>query len=303
MDQMGTTLTRKEEIIHTLMLVLCAMIWGSAFVAQSIGAEFVGPFTFLALRNWVAIIFLIPVIAIRDRVIAWKGGMSEAPGNRYQWKMLILGGAFCGLFLFLGSAAQQVGIASTTTAKAGFITAQYVVIVPVFSVFLGKRVKSKIWTCVVLSVIGLYLLCINGPLELEFGDSIILVSAFLYAVQIMCVDHFSPMTDPVRLSFAQFFATGILATVCMLLFEPISVEALRYAAGSILYAGVMSSGVACTLQIVGQQNLNPTIASLSMSLESVFSAISGWIVLGQALSVREAAGCIFMFAAIVLSQV
>lgn len=300
---MGRTLTKREELSHTLMLIVCAMIWGSAFVAQSIGAEYVGPFTFLALRNWVAVIFLLPVIMVRDRIIIMRGGISEAPRNRYQWRRLILGGLLCGLFLFLASAAQQIGIASTTTAKAGFITAQYVIIVPLISLFFGRRVRPKIWICVLLSVIGLYLLCINGPLELGKGDSIILVSAFLYAFQIMSVDHFSPATDPVRLSFAQFLTTGLLATFCMLIMEPITMNALRAAAGSILYAGLMSSGVAYTLQIVGQQNLNPTIASLSMSLESVFSAISGWIVLGQVLSAREMTGCCLMFAAIVLSQI
>lgn len=300
---MGRTLTRREELIHTLMLVLCAMIWGSAFVAQSIGAEYVGPFTFLALRNWIAVIFLIPVIAVRDRIITGKNGVSEAPANRYQWKMLLLGGMLCGLFLFLASASQQAGISLTTTAKAGFITAQYVVIVPLLSVLFGRKIRYRIWGCVALSVIGLYLLCISGPLELGIGDSLMLICAFLFAVQIMCVDRFSPMTDPVRLSFVQFFMTGLLATVCMLLFESISLTELRMAAGSILYAGVMSSGVAYTLQIIGQQNLNPTVASLSMSLESVFSALCGWLVLGQALSVRETAGCALMFAAIVLSQI
>ena len=213
-----------------------------------------------------------------------------------------LGGMSCGTFLFLASVSQQAGISLTTTAKAGFITAQYVVIVPLISVFFGKKVRSGIWLCVALSVTGLYLLCMNGPLELGTGDSLMLLCAFLFALQIICVDHFSPITDPVRLSFAQFFMTALLATAGMLLFEPLSVTGLKAAAGSIVYAGVMSSGVAYTLQIVGQQNLNPTVASLSMSLESVFSAICGWIVLGQALHTRELAGCGLMFAAIVLSQ-
>lgn len=300
---MGKTLTRGEELTHTLILVVCAMIWGSAFVAQSIGAEYVGPFTFLALRSFVGMAFLVPVIVIKDRVIVLRGGIPEAPSNRYQWKMLLFGGLFCGIFLFLASASQQAGIASTTTAKAGFITAQYVVIVPLISVFFGKAMKSKIWFCVALSVSGLYLLCINGPLELGSGDSLIMVSAFLYALQIMSVDYFSPMTDPIRLSFAQFAVTGLFASACILLFEQVSMDALRNAAGSILYAGIMSSGVAFTLQIVGQKNLNPAVASLAMSLESVFSAISGWIVLGQVLSFRELAGCALMFAAIVLSQI
>ena len=185
---MEKTLTRREELVHTLVLILCAVIWGSAFVAQSIGAEFVGPFTFLALRNWVAMIFLLPVILLRDRVIAMKGGISDAPANRYQWKMLVLGGMSCGTFLFLASVSQQAGISLTTTAKAGFITAQYVVIVPLISVFFGKKVRSGIWLCVALSVTGLYLLCMNGPLELGTGDSLMLLCAFLFALQIICYD-------------------------------------------------------------------------------------------------------------------
>ena len=213
-----------------------------------------------------------------------------------------MGGAACGFFLCAASAFQQVGIRYTTTAKAGFITALYVVIVPILSVFFGKSVKSRIWMCVALAVLGLYLLCMRGELSLSFGDGVVLVCAFLFACQIMTVDYFAPQVDTVRLSQTQFLVTALLSTVCMLLFEDLSTDSLIRALPSIAYAGVMSSGVAYTLQIIGQQNLNPAIASITMSLESVFAALAGWIVLGQSMTVRELAGCVLMFAAIILAQ-
>ena len=295
-------LDKQGELLHTLALLVCAAIWGSAFVAQSVGAEYVGAFTFLAVRNWIAVVFLIPVIYVRDTILRKRGRPSVRPANRTQRRCLLTGGAACGFFLCAASAFQQVGIRYTTTAKAGFITALYVVIVPILSVFFGKSVKSRIWMCVALAVLGLYLLCMRGELSLSFGDGVVLVCAFLFACQIMTVDYFAPQVDTVRLSQTQFLVTALLSTVCMLLFEDLSTDSLIRALPSIAYAGVMSSGVAYTLQIIGQQNLNPAIASITMSLESVFAALAGWIVLGQSMTVRELAGCVLMFAAIILAQ-
>ena len=280
-------LDKQGELLHTLALLVCAAIWGSAFVAQSVGAEYVGAFTFLAVRNWIAVVFLIPVIYVRDTILRKRGRPSVRPANRTQRRCLLTGGAACGFFLCAASAFQQVGIRYTTTAKAGFITALYVVIVPILSVFFGKSVKSRIWMCVALAVLGLYLLCMRGELSLSFGDGVVLVCAFLFACQIMTVDYFAPQVDTVRLSQTQFLVTALLSTVCMLLFEDLSTDSLIRALPSIAYAGVMSSGVAYTLQIIGQQNLNPAIASITMSLESVFAAL---------------AGCVLMFAAIILAQ-
>ena len=301
-DIMEKKLDKRGELLHTLALLVCAAIWGSAFVAQSVGAEYVGAFTFLAVRNWIAVAFLIPVIFVRDTILKKRGRPSVRPANRTQRRFLLMGGAACGFFLCAASAFQQVGIRYTTTAKAGFITALYVVIVPILSVFFGKSVKSRIWMCVALAVLGLYLLCMRGELSLSFGDGVVLVCAFLFACQIMTVDYFAPQVDTVRLSQTQFLVTALLSTVCMLLFEDLSTDSLIRALPSIAYAGVMSSGVAYTLQIIGQQNLNPAIASITMSLESVFAALAGWIVLGQSMSFRELAGCVLMFAAIILAQ-
>ena len=301
-DIMEKKLDKRGELLHTLALLVCAAIWGSAFVAQSVGAEYVGAFTFLAVRNWIAVVFLIPVIFVRDTILKKRGRPSVRPANRTQRRFLLMGGAACGFFLCAASAFQQVGIRYTTTAKAGFITALYVVIVPILSVFFGKSVKSRIWMCVALAVLGLYLLCMRGELSLSFGDGVVLVCAFLFACQIMTVDYFAPQVDTVRLSQTQFLVTALLSTVCMLLFEDLSTDSLIRALPSIAYAGVMSSGVAYTLQIIGQQNLNPAIASITMSLESVFAALAGWIVLGQSMTVRELAGCVLMFAAIIFAQ-
>ena len=299
---MEKKLDKRGELLHTLALLVCAAIWGSAFVAQSVGAEYVGAFTFLAVRNWIAVVFLIPVIYVRDTILRKRGRPSVRPANRTQRRCLLTGGAACGFFLCAASAFQQVGIRYTTTAKAGFITALYVVIVPILSVFFGKSVKSRIWMCVALAVLGLYLLCMRGELSLSFGDGVVLVCAFLFACQIMTVDYFAPQVDTVRLSQTQFLVTALLSTVCMFFFEDPSTDSLIKALPSIAYAGVMSSGVAYTLQIIGQQNLNPAIASITMSLESVFAALAGWIVLGQSMTVRELAGCVLMFAAIILAQ-
>ena len=301
-DIMEKKLDKRGELMHTLALLVCAAIWGSAFVAQSVGAEYVGPFTFLAVRNWIAVVFLIPVIYVRDTILRKRGRPSVRPANRTQRRCLLTGGAACGFFLCAASAFQQVGIRYTTTAKAGFITALYVVIVPILSVFFGKSVKSRIWMCVALAVLGLYLLCMRGELSLSFGDGVVLVCAFLFACQIMSVDYFAPQVDTVRLSQIQFLVTALLSTVCMFLFEDLSTDSLIRALPSIAYAGVMSSGVAYTLQIIGQQNLNPAIASITMSLESVFAALAGWIVLGQSMTVRELVGCVLMFAAIIFAQ-
>ncbi len=300
---MTSAADKKTQIIYLLVLVLTAAIWGAAFVAQSVGADHVGPFTFLAARSWIGAVFLIPVIAVRDRILVAQNGENEKPKNRAQMRTLLIGGAVTGTALFLASYSQQAGIAGTTTAKAGFITAQYVVIVPILSIFLGQKVKGRIWGCVLLAVVGLYLLCMTGSFALNRADGLMLLCAFLFALQIMAVNYFSPRVDTVRLACLQFVVEAVLATVFMLIFEPFDAASFKLALGAILYAGVMSSGVAYTLQIVAQRKLDPTVASLAMSLESVFSALAGWIILGQTLSVRELLGCALMFAAIVVSQI
>ena len=292
---------KNKKILNTFLLILTAFIWGSAFVAQSVGAEHVGAFTFLASRSWLAGVALLPVIFFlrRGKQPAAPASDDAASGAR---RTLLPGGIACGAFLFMASAAQQIGIAQTTTAKAGFITAMYVLIVPVLTLFMGRKVGKRIWLCVAMGVVGLYLLCMVGSLSLSRGDAMVLLCALLFSGHILTVDHFSPKADGVKLSCIQFFACAILSTVCMFLFEQPTWETIRAAAIPILYAGILSSGVGYTLQIVAQKEVNPTVASLSLSLESVFSALAGWAILGQALSLRELSGCALMFAAIVLAQ-
>ena len=291
----------KKQLRNTLLLLLGALIWGTAFVAQSVGSGYVGPYTFLAARSWLACAFLIVLVLLR------RGKARKADPGVPFWingRMLLRGGVFCGIALFAASAAQQIGIGTTSTAKAGFMTALYVVLVPVTSIFFGSRPGVKLWGCVVVSVVGLYLLCLAGrdTLSLTGGEWQLLLCAALFTLQIMLVNHFSPQLDGIQLSFMQFLVVSVLSTVFMFAFETPTVEQFRGAAVSIAYCGIMSSGVAYTLQIVGQKELDPTIASLAMCLESVFSALAGWLILGETLSATELCGCVLMFGAIVASQ-
>lgn len=294
-------MNKRREIICTLVLFVTALIWGCAFAAQSIGAAFVGPFTFLAARTWIAFFALLPVIAVRERVLVRKADTVRKTAG--QTKMLVSGGAVCGLFLFSASASQQIGISLTTTAKAGFITALYVVLVPVLSVFMHRSVNRKVWGCVMLAVIGLYLLCMGESFSLSAGDSWMLLCAFLFSLQILSVSYFVKYTDPVKLAALEFLFEGIFAGICMLLLEPFDAEGILSALPSILYAGFMSSAVGYTLQIVAQDGLDPAVASIAMSFESVFAALAGWVILQEAMTARELFGCALMFAAIVISQI
>ena len=288
--------TRSREIISTLLLLLTAMIWGAACVAQSVGADNVGAFTFLASRSWLAGVALLPQVAVMRQ----KTGRPSAGSS--DRRTLVTGGLLCGFFLFIASAAQQIGIATTTTAKAGFLTALYVIIVPILSIVVRKRVPVRVWISALIAVTGLYLLCMKGRFSLEAGDAMELLCAFLFACHIMIIDRFSPKTDGVAMSCIQFFACALFSTVCALLFEHPQWAQIRAALLPILYAGIFSSGVGYTLQIISQKNLHPTVASITMSLESVFSAVFGWILLHQALNGREILGCLLMFSAIILAQ-
>ena len=292
----------KKQLRNTLMLVGCAFIWGTAFVAQSVGSDYMGPYTFLASRSWLACAFLLGLMAVLRKM--GKTNPAAEPGFWQNKKVLLRGGIFCGVALFAASAAQQMGIGTTSTAKAGFMTALYVVLVPVAGIFLGSRPGVKLWCCVAASVVGLYLLCLAGrdTLSLTGGEWQLLLCAILFTAQILLVNHFSPQLDGIQLSFAQFFVVSVLSTIFAFVFEAPSPDQFRAAAVSIAYCGIMSSGVAYTLQIVGQKELDPTIASLAMCLESVFSALAGWLILGETLSATELCGCALMFGAIVASQ-
>ena len=288
---------------NSLLLLLCSFIWGTAFVAQSAGSG-MGAYSFLAGRSWLAVLVLIPTMLVFDAVNRRRTGTDGRPKTEAEKKQLVVAGFVCGTYLFAASAAQQIGITiNPSTAKAGFLTAMYVVLVPVFGLFLGRKGSAQLWVSMVVAVLGLYLLCMkNGFTGIESSDWILLSCAVLFSFQIMAVDHFSPRMDGVRLSLVEFLVVSVESTVAAFLFETPTTAEFAANALPILYCGVLSSGVAYTLQILGQRDLNPAIASLLMCLESVFSALGGWLLLHQSLSGREVFGCALIFAAVVLAQ-
>ena len=308
---------KTHKLRNTFFLFLTAMIWGAAFVAQSVSMDYIGPFTFICLRSVIGGLFLIPVIIVLDGIRKKSQNESADVVNsenilhieteekqRLSWKnkQLIEGGIVCGIFLFFANCFQQTGIQYTTVGKAGFITTFYIIIVPVVGLFFKKYCGILTWIGVVIALAGLYFLCITEKMTIQRGDALILCCSFLYTGQILAIDHYNPFVDGVKMSCIQFLTGGILGAVFMLLFENPSIAMILSAAGPILYTGIMSTGVGYTLQIVGQKGLNPTVAALILSLESVFSALSGYLFLHQVLTTRELIGCVLMFIAIVLAQ-
>ena len=281
---------------NAFMLFLTAFIWGTAFVAQSVGMDYLGPFGFNGIRSLIGGVALLPCIYI-------LGKINKNSNEKGDVKTLAAGGICCGLALFAASSMQQIGIQYTTAGKAGFITAFYIVLVPVFGIFLGKKTGWKIWLAVALALAGLYFLCITESFSVGRGDIYVFIGALLFTVHILVIDYFAPRTDGVKMSCIQFFVAGILSMFPLAAFETTTVEGIMRSWGPLLYAGVLSCGVAYTLQIIGQKNMNPTVASLILSLESCISVLAGWAILGEQLSVREGVGCILMFAAIVLAQI
>lgn len=299
----------KQNVRNSCLLVLTALIWGIAFVAQTTGGDTIGAFSFNCIRSLIGGIVLIPVIHVLDTKTDKK------PKTAAEKKTLLTGGIACGCVMFIASSFQQLGInLGTEAGKAGFLTACYILLVPILGLFLKKKCGWNIWIGVVLTLAGLYLLCMNGTtgFSLRFSDGLVIICAVCFSLHILLVDHFSPLVDGVRLSSIQFIISGLIGlipTFFVDMHHSLSgfyawLPALQSwnAWIPILYAGVMSCGVAYTLQIIGQNGLNPTIASLLMSLESVFSVLAGWIILGQKLTAREILGCVIIFAAIVLAQ-
>lgn len=291
---------RTNWIRQNVFPVLAALIWGTAFVFQSVGADYVGPFTFNAARSAVAFLFLL-VLCIGLRLVRRRTGGEEAEKPSYR-RDLLLGGVCCGVALMVASNLQQKGIESTSPGKAGFITALYIVIVPILGLFLKKRAPRSIWLGVMLAVAGLYCLCITEEFTIAAGDFYILLCAFCFAGHILVIDHFTQKVDGVELSCVQFLVAAVLSAVGMLVSEAPTWEAIRLCAWPILYVGVFSSGVAYTLQIVAQKGANPTVLSLLLSLESVFATIAGAIAFGNQMSGKEYLGCVLMLAAVVLAQ-
>ncbi len=288
-----------------VLLLLTAFIWGSAFVAQKVGGD-LGTFTFNGVRTFIGGLSLIPVILILDALKKKKsGGVTVSGEDRAsEKKILLTGGILCGVVLFIASTLQQYGINFTTAGKSGFITALYTVIVPFLAIATGKKVKKIIWLCVVLGVAGLYFLTMKPgeSFYIQKGDFFVLLCAFAFAVHIMVIDYFSPKTDGVKMSCIQFLIAGGLGMICMFIFETPTIAAIMHSIVPILYAGVLSCGVAYTLQIVAQANAEPSEASLILCLESVFAVITGAMFLGESMSFRGYMGCALIFAAVVLSQ-
>lgn len=288
-------------IRQSLLLLLTATIWGVAFVSQSVGMDYVGPFTFNAVRSLIGAAVLIPCIALLKKMSKREEAQEELH-KKEDKRTLLKGGICCGVILAAASSFQQFGIMHTTVGKAGFITAMYIILVPLLGIFFKKKVGIRVGISVVAAVAGLYLLCMTESFRLEAGDTLVLICALIFSVHIMVIDHFSPLADGVKMSCIQFLTCGVLCGICMFLFEKPSISMILAAWKPILYAGVMSCGVGYTLQIVGQRGMNPTVASLIMSLESVISVLAGFVLLGEVLSRRELFGCVLMFAAIILAQ-
>lgn len=287
-----------KKMQGNIMLLITAMIWGSAFVAQSKGMEYIGPFTFNVMRNFIGGIVLLPVIALFSR------GKKYEPEEKKQLnKNTLIGGICCGVVLFLASSFQQYGLVHTTAGKAGFITALYIVIVPLLGVFMGKKIPKIIWGCVALAIAGFWLLCIKEGFTVGLGDLMVLICALFYSMHIVTIDHFTPRVDGVKMSCIQFFTAGVISIIPMLLWETPYWSAIMDAMWTILYAGVLSSGVAYTFQIIAQRHTEPTVATLLMSLESVFAALSGWLILNESLLPKELFGCVLVFIAVILAQI
>jgi len=285
------------------MLLITAFIWGSSFVAQSKGLDYVGPFTFNTVKNIIGGFFLIPIIMVIDK-IKMKNQLTDQQfkEEKVMNKTLIIGGILCGIALYAGCSLQQFGLLYTTAGKSGFITALYIVIVPLLGIFFKNRITLKVWISVVVAIFGFYLLCITENFNINKGDIITLICALFFSIHILLIDYFAPRVDGVRMSCIQFFICGIISFFSMIIFEEPSISSILSAWLPLAYAGFLSCGVAYTLQVIAQKDTEPVIASLIMSLEAVFAALSGWLILHEVLSVQEFIGCILVFVAIVITQ-
>ena len=303
MNRKETTDMKHNQVRQVVFPILAAFIWGTAFVAQDLCADSIGTFTFNATRYFIAVLALLVVIAVSDKAKKNKP-TPTADEKKTANKQLWLGGLCCGVALAIASNFQQAGlVAGTDAGKAGFITALYVVLVPVFGLFFKRKVSLPVWIAVVCSVVALYLLCIKGDFSLAAGDLLILVCAVCFAVHILVIDHFTAYCDGVKLSCLQFLFAGIISAVCMFLFETVDFAAIWSCILPLLYVGIFSCGVGYTLQILAQKDSNPTVVTILLSLESVFAVIAGAIVLHQQMTAREYIGCVVMFVAVILAQI
>lgn len=311
---------QRNPIKGSALLVLGSFIWGTTFVAQSMGTNHLNAFSFNCIRYFIGVFALLPVLFIqiyteKDNVnsvqpLNSKNCCIEAASVSFTQKLrniftkdLFLGGIICGTVLCLASNFQQMGIEHSTVGKSAFITTLYIVLVPLLGLFFKKKLSLQVWSGVILAMVGLYLLCMKDEaFVLTTGDIYLLLCAFFFTIQITAVDYYAPKVNCIALSMMQFLTTAVLSGIGMLFTELPTMENILDALFPLLYAGVLSSGIAYTFQIIGQKHLAPTVASLIMSLESVFATLAGWIVLHEVLSTKEFIGCGLVFAAVVLTQ-
>lgn len=296
---------KKIELSSALLLFLAAFIWGVAFVAQSVGMDYVGPFTFNGCRFLIGGLVLTPFALIRKRKYEKNNSfqsLTEEEQKKHK-RTTLIGGLCCGIAICVASSFQQAGMQYTSVGKAGFITALYIILVPVLGIFMKKKATPIIWVGVVLAAIGFYFLCITESFSINYGDILLFCCAICFSFHILIIDYFAPKADGVALSCIQFWFSGIVCMSVAIVRETPNLSAIFQAAVPVLYAGVMSCGVAYTLQIIGQKNMKPTIASLILSLESVISVLAGWVILQEVLTGRQLLGCILVFAAVILAQI
>ncbi|MBN1651147.1 MAG: DMT family transporter [Bacteroidales bacterium] len=284
----------KGNLKSNIILLLAAAIWGFAFVAQRKGAEFLGPYTFNTLRFAIGTISLLPLYVLTR---------NSKHNEQFEWRKAIKSGLYLGLILFIASTFQQIGMSFTPASKAGFITSLYVILVPVFGLFLGRKVTKTLWTGVLVTLVGLYLLSVREGFSLEFGDSLLIGSAIFFAMHMLMIGTYAPKHNVILLSVFQFGVTAILSLLAALYYEEIDFFSIQAAAVPILYAGVFSVGIAFTLQAYAQRKAHPAHAAIIFSFESVFALFGGWLILNEVIDLRSGIGSLFMLAGIIISQI
>lgn len=286
-------------IVYVLMAVMAAVIWGFGYAVQSIGLSTIGPNTLNATRFLLAALVLAPFVFKHRKSLNIKSKHEL----KERKKKLLIGGIVCGLFMFLGNCFQISGMVYTTAGKAGFITSLYIILVPFISLYFGEKIRPLLWSCVVIALIGMYFLCFSGGIDkINKGDVLVLIGSVAFSFQILIVSYFVSKCDIFSLSAIQFFFAGLFSLILMLIVETPTWEKIYEARVVILYSGIMNSAIACTMQMIAQKHIPPTVASLIFSLEAVFALLFGWLVLNETLTQKEFFGCVLVFIAVLLAQ-
>ncbi|MBQ7408847.1 MAG: DMT family transporter [Clostridia bacterium] len=292
----------KNQMLGVFLLLLAALIWGIAFVAQSEAMNYIGPFTMNGTRTLLATLFLFGASFVSDKIKGKKFTLLGST-NKDTNKNLLLGGIFCGIALTTATSFQQIGIIDTTVGKAGFLTTLYIVIVPLFGLFLGKKVAWNGWVGVVLATVGMFLLCIHEQVAFQKGDVLMIICAFAFAIHILIIDKYAPLVDGIRLSMIQFAFCAVISLILAFIFEKPNLNDILRGWLPVVYAGIMSAGVGYTLQIIGQKFVPSHIAPLLLSFESVFALLAGAVILKEKMILQEYFGCALVFIAVILAQI